>query len=696
MGGVVLPFVGKPEKSARTNLQGFIARARNFPYFKGANAVHWNDLTWDLRNTIATRDDSRTLVLHFNTWESKGRVKKPDRVPLPPGFCEAARALVADAIPSGKMSAPHRRLMALRCVEKAFRDLGREADVTLIDHAVLDRAATIILSETEDDAGYLPALAALAEEMSAKSLTVIPLSWKNPAPPKTGQRRSGQVLEVGGTAISEKLPHIKCVLDLATVFQGARSGADMVTTGWFALAMFAPSRVSEIVTLPVSCETTIGDVYGLSWQPSKGGDPLTKFAVSTEWADVARTAISRLRDWGAPARRAAAWYRKHPNQLYLPPGCEHLRGQDLTQHEVYAILGIGDRSFNDFALSRIIEPTDRTTQDPQRTGGRVRSRLYHFASLEQYVLSQLPEQLPWADKKFGLRAEDALFCVPRHSMRANYAAHLHVPELISSDQIHTDLNQIKATIFVRHSLFDPSTGRPWTLTSHQPRHLLNTLAQSKSISQALIAFWSGRKSVDQNSWYNHIPDEVLIELYVAMGESAPRPVKAVGPLADKVTQRARREAISTEEAMRLEVGSVISTRFGLCRHQYSLTPCPKDKNCIGCGENTFVKGNKRHLAEARAQLQIAESATARCLQAISDGEPDVHRWLDKHEAARQRWSLAVDMMLDPAIEDGTLITLPPPAVSQTKAGLSLEIRKVEGCDDGLDDYEALLAQAGDG
>ena len=595
-------------------------------------------MTWDLRSKVTTRNNSRSLVLHFNTMESGGMTKRSERVPLPEPFVETVKALVAVTIPTGKMSAPYRRLMALRALEQAFRELGRPADITLLNHAALDRAAMIILGKGNgnDNAGWAAALAQLAAEVKDKRLSAMPLSWKSTAPPQRNQCRSIRVQEDGGSAISEKLPHIKCVLDLASVFQTAESGADLVTTGWFALAMIAPSRVTEVLTAPLECGTEADGVYGLAWRPSKGGEPMTKFATTEEWADVARTAVARLRKLGEPARRAAAWYAEHPEQLYLPPGYEHLRGQGVTEHEVYAILGVADRRFNNYTLCRIIEPSKKTTHDRARSGGRAWTRLYEFKSLERYVLDHLPDGFPWADQKFGLLAKDALFCVPRHTMRANSSSHVHVPELINANHIHADLNDLVSTIFVRHDLRDPTTGEHWKLNSHQPRHFLNTLAQSKHLSQALIAFWSGRKRVDQNDWYNQLPPEAYIEMYVALGEAAPRQIKAVGPLADKVVERARRELITPEEAMRLEVGSIIVTRYGLCRHNYALTPCPKDKNCIGCGENTFIKGNVLHLAEARDQLAIAERAVAKCLAAIAAGEPGVEDWLRKHQEKKAR------------------------------------------------------------
>jgi hypothetical protein len=695
MPGVIVPFVSLPEKSARENLAAFITHARRLGYFHGQDPIPWQEMIWDLRSKVATRNNSRTLVLHFNTMESGGMVKRSKRVPLPEPFVETVKALVAVTIPTGKMSAPYRRLMALRAVEQAFRELARPADITLLNHAVLDRAAIIILGKGNgnDNASWAAALAQVAAEVSNKRLSAIPLSWKSPAPPHRNQSRSQRVQENGGSAIREKLPHIKCVLDLALVFQTAERGADMITTAWFVFAMFAPSRVSEILTLPLARETEADSVYGLAWRPSKGGEPMTKFATTEEWADVARTAVARLRKLGEPARLAAAWYTEHPEQLYLPSGYEHLRGQGVTEREVFGILGVGDGRFNNFTLSRIIKPSRKTTRDPARTFGRVRTRLYEFESLEHWVLDHLPDGFPWADRKFGLLAKDALFCVPRHTMRANSASQVHVPELINANHIHADLNDLVSTIFVRHDLRNPTTGEHWKLNSHQPRHFLNTLAQSKHLSQALIAFWSGRKRVDQNDWYNQLPPEAYIEMYVALGEAAPRQIKAVGPLADKVVERARRELITPEEAMRVELGSIHVTRFGLCRHNYALTPCPKDKNCIGCGENTFIKGDVRHLAEARDQLTIAERAVALCLAAIAAGESGVEDWLRKHQEKMARWSLAIKLMLDPSIEDGTLITLPPPNVSQTKAGLSLRIREAEQTTATIDEMKDMLGVA---
>jgi hypothetical protein len=449
--------------------------------------------------------------------------------------------------------------------------------------------------------------------------------------------------------------------------------------------------------LPVNCETEMDGVYGLSWRPLKGGDPMTKFAIGEEWASVAREAIRRLRDLGAPARKAAAWYAENPGQLYLPNGFEHLRGEPLTIWEIYQIIGRRGEFKQNPKMDKFIRKTGKTTHDTARIGSGKWGRLYDFSSVERYVFSLLPRDFPVADKRSGLLAANALFCLPLHIMRTDGETLQHLPDLISKAQISHDLGSKPGgtTIFYRHDLIDPSTGKPWKLQSHQPRHLLNTLAQSRHVSETLIAFWSGRKNVAQNEWYNHVPHEVFIQAYVTMGANAPRDLAAVGPLADKVEKRARLEAISYDEALRLEVGSIISTRFGLCRHNYALTPCPKDKNCISCGENTFVKGDSCQIAEAQKQLEISRNAVRNCQKAMDEGEPGVERWLPKHEEAASRWEMALARLTDPNIADGTLITLPPPKVSQTRTGLAIAIREAEGPDtasgqsDTMDDFLAL-------
>lgn len=681
MTGIVVPFVSVEERSARQNLDAFIQHAKQAKFLSGPRAVEWSSPSWDLRPFAKTRSQNPVgWVFHFTTYESTVRgPRSADAVDLPEPFMDAAKASIASFLNATGMANANKLLTVLRIVEKALRDLGLESDLHLLDNAVLDRAAAIIQADYTDMWSYGRSLERFAlDTVEEARLSVKHIAWRSPFEYQ-GAKRSDRVNREGGPGEhTDKLPHLKCVLDLASVFNSPQSAADVVVTAWFALAMFSPTRVNEILTLPVDCETEMEGVYGLSWRPLKGGAPMTKFAVTDEWADVAREAVRRLREVGAPARAAAAWYTANPGYLYLPESMEHLRGQPLTKWEVAHVLGIPGGFSAGSSLDSSLKRTGLKTSDAMRTGGKGSSKLFDFASVEQYIVKTLPREFPLADKRHGLLAQDALFCLPRHVLHTEGGVQSCVPDFISDNQIRHDLGSKPQgnTLFHRHGLLDPATGQPWKLNTHQPRHLLNTLAQSKYLAQALIAFWSGRKRVEQNAWYNHVPQEAFIEAFVRMGESAPRELRVVGPLEDKVAERSRREMVSLDDALRLEVGSVIKTRYGLCRHDYSLTPCPRDKNCIGCGENAFVKGDVAQLTEARKQWEVSARAAENCRRAMADGEPGVERWLAKHEEAEARWALAVDLLTDPSIPDGTLVTLPPPSSSQTRTGLAIAVRKV--------------------
>jgi hypothetical protein len=71
----------------------------------------------------------------------------------------------------------------------------------------------------------------------------------------------------------------------------------------------------------------------------------------------------------------------------------------------------------------------------------------------------------------------------------------------------------------------------------------------------------------------------------------------------------------------------------------------------------------------------------------------------KHETSVARWTMALERLTDRTVEEGTLITLPAPEVSETKAELSRNIRFEENpeeltSDDGMFSAERAPALGG--
>lgn len=156
---------------------------------------------------------------------------------------------------------------------------------------------------------------------------------------------------------------------------------------------------------------------------------------------------------------------------------------------------------------------------------------------------------------------------------------------------------------------------------------------------------------------------------------------------------AENNGLTHSQALKIELGAIHSTRYGICRHDYALTPCPKDKDCTMCGEHAVVKGDPKHLAEAKYQTEIHEKALQMAQKALENGEPGASRWINHNEGRLQRWRLVLELLTDPDTPDGTLITLPPAEHSQSKTGLAQAVRivnAVEPDDGSADDLNTLL------
>lgn len=686
MTALVIPFVGRSERTARENLASLIEHSKGARFFIGPNAQEWSASTWDL-TAFLPQPGRKPVMAHFTTLETtRSGNRSPTAEEFPEPFLGAAKAITIEFLRTTATRSPAQPLAALRLIEKAFRDMAIEPDICNLSPAVLDRAQSLAIERYTTPWTKGRHLERIANEfVNPARIVSIPVFWKTSIQFKK-PKRNDEVNKSGGAAgNTARLPHLKAILDLSGVFYSSKKPEDVVITSWFALTMFAPSRVNEVLSLPLDCATQMNGAFGVSWRPLKGGQPKTNFGVTEEWELVALEAIERLAILGETSRTAAKWYEENPDQLYLPPGMERLRGQPITLWEAAQILGrtkpLSSGSQPERALERVGITTDVERARPNIKAGT--TKVFSFASLERFVLASLPNGWPYIDERHGLKASEALFCLPANILRAYADTERYMPTFISLDQISHELGSKPGgkTIFARHGLINPKTGLAWSITTHQPRHLLNTLAQSKHLSQELIAFWSGRKSVRQNDYYDHMPQEFYLEEWLLFDEQASRQIDVVGPLEHKLEERSRREIISKEDALRLELGSMITTRFGLCRHDFSLTGCPRDKDCINCGENTFVKGVEEHLCEARAQLDLNIKAAQTAREAVSLGRRGAERWLGRHEEKAARWQLAVNSLTNPNIAEGTLITLPPVEHPQSKTGLADEIRKVEALEE---------------
>ncbi|GFM76580.1 DNA-binding protein [Pseudomonas cichorii] len=678
--GELVHFAGKAELAASANLENFVLHAKaNIPFTN----VIWDENSWDITSfNIGKNQGRKKDIAHFKCMRDPSKSKSIVEIPFELPFLEFAKSAFSEIMRRFRLKEFKRYLYAMQAIEQALLNAGRNACITALDATVLDDAAQLLRERFKDAWSVGRCLERLLTQIIAPAkLTPTFIEWVSPIPYKQ-PIRTDRVAPKNNDQVVGRLPSVQTILDLADIHHTSDHIPDRVVTAFVTLAMFAPSRGSEILSLPLNCmrhvQSDEGTMMGLAWDPAKNGVPLTKFAASEQFERLATETVDFLLELGIPARKAALWYAKNPGRLYLPPELENLRGKPITLYEASKILGKKTEIHSSHAVRYGLVRTGEKTSAPSRVSD-LKARgtaLFEFSSLESFVLKKLPEIFPVLDGSTGLKWQDALFVLPENVLNPTAESLFNVPAVFSINQINNQLgsNPNGVTIFSRNGKTNRD-GSPMTITTHGFRHLLNTLAQSKHLSQSLIAFWSGRKDVRQNAWYDHVPQEAFIEAYLKLGDNVGG-LSSGEALGDKLHALIASHGLTEREAMGIELGAISMTRYGLCKHDYALTPCPLDKDCVNCSEHVFVKGDSRHKAEAEFQFKMHKNAVAAASAALANGEPGASRWLKQNQPRMERWALVLEKMNDPTIPDGTMITLPPPENTQSKTGLAHAVRMI--------------------
>ena len=678
--GDIVHFVGKAGLAAGANLEQFILHAKvNTPFIN----VCWEDNSWNITSFKIGKNQGKTKkIAHFKALRDPSRSKSIVEIPFSMPFLEFAKSAFSEIMRRFQLQVFTRHLYAMQAIEQALLDANKPACVSHVDANILDNAAKLLQVRFTDAWSVGRCLERLVTQIiSPAKLTDVPLDWVSPIAYKQ-PIRSDRVAPKHNNKVVSRLPSVQSILDLAEIHHTSVHIPDRVVTSFVTLAMFAPSRGSEILSLPVNCIRHVqgedGLMMGLAWDPAKGGMPLTKFSASEQFEKLASETVEFLIKLGESARKAALWYAENPGKLYLPEDMKHLRGNPVTLYEAAKIMGKNTAIRGCHAERYGLMKVKGNTSDPTRRANATASwvSLYDFSSLEKYVLAKLPEIFPILDGSTRLKWHESLFVLPENILRPDGETLYNIPSPISVNQINNQLgaNPGGVTVFTRHGKMQRD-GSPVEVATHDFRHLLNTLAQSKHLSESLIAFWSGRKDVKQNEWYDHIPQEAFIEAYLKLGDNVGG-IASGEALSEKIQGIIASHGLTEHEAMGVELGAISVTRFGLCKHDYALTPCPLDKDCSNCSEHVFVKGDKRHSKEAEFQYNIHAKAVTAATAALLNGEPGATRWLKQNQPRMERWALVLERMNDTSIPDGTMITLPPPENTQSKTGLAHAVRMI--------------------
>lgn len=628
----VFQFKPRTEITAEENLRAFINKCRDELTVFGSeldwNAHVWPKLAVFAKLGVTTRKPTLEQLMEDDFVE----------------FAKAYFRYQQGHKPTGAKN----ELKALRAVESALIQVNGNASIVGLSIACLDEAIVLTKQHYSDGAAYHCGreIERLAGFVTTHHLIPANLkTWKSPIPRPSDATKTGKEAKA---ARDKKLPNEIALNALAEIFANDPSdNRDIFTTTVFAMLMSAPSRITEILALPADCEVTEKDNkgverYGWRFFSGKGFEGDIKW-IPTVMVEVAKTAVKRAKKLSSEARKLAAWIENDPDKFYRHKNCPKVSDTArLTMQQACQALGLANdtpKNCRSGLYGRGLEANDG---------------VHTLDSLWIHIKERLPDGFPWLDKDKGIKYSNALFALNKNQLHGNRGClpvELHKPtnNFFNNDIITRDsLGDSHRSIFDRYE-YRSETGQRLKVTSHQARHLLNTIGQRGGLSNLEIAKWSGRADVKQNRTYNHMTEYEL----VAMAERIDTSKTMFGP----VGEVSKYLPVTAQEFNTLEQAAAHVTEYGFCVHDYTMSPCEKYRDCINCTEQVCIKGDSSKLERIKERLGRTEDLLKNAEKDVEEGDAGADRWFTYHQKTATRLRELVSILENPEIEEGAQIKL---------------------------------------
>ncbi|WP_415912788.1 hypothetical protein [Neptuniibacter sp. QD37_11] len=645
----VVTFIPKSEKAYTQNLSDFIHLCKeDLAVFSSDPEWHWDQACWR---------GAGTFLKHGHNFNSKNIHKAALETYLAPEFGKFARAYIryrASTV-QGQLS---QFFLPLRALEAALIQVTGQDSIAKLNNVVLDEAAAKIREYTKVPSAQYDSgrrLQVIAEFIAEKALAPA-VTWKHPFP--SPKRTNSRLDRASKAERSSKLPSEAGIMALAEIFStDPQNPQDRFTTSYAALLMCAPSRVSEVLDLSLTCihrdkDSDGNPQIGLRWHAKKGGGHDIKY-VPSSMQDIAVEAVRRLTELSAEGRKVAKWYEDHKGKFYRP---EMLRDipddQPLTFDQLCLALNAkpNKKGLNEFVRA-YLRKHPQLYEMVKENGGKIT-----FGDLDQVARDALPTGFPYLNKAIGLKWSDALFCYRLNELHYKPVRpyELWMP---SSNIFNSHLNSRhndRQSIFERHG-YTESDGSPITITSHQFRHYLNTLAQKGSLGELDIAKWSGRANIHQNNVYNHMTDDDHLERITRSGVM----VKIGNPLL-KIQQNDPNMPVTVADLdAATSHGDRIAhvTEWGFCVHDFAFSPCQKCADCLNCSEQVCIKGDDEKLKRLKVQRNLLIKQLQNALKAQDESTWGANRWVAHQTDTIERVEALIEILESDDVTEGAVIRL---------------------------------------
>lgn len=653
----VTNLVTRPILDAHASREELVRHAREDIAAFGID-LEFDDLEWIITEHCPRPAGScaQKAALLFATHEDRHEKRSQLREPLPEPFGSVVKAIVRIK----KDGNPKLTASPLEAIVRASRSLfltleDRGFDPCRLVPQDFERACDIIegrggTASTHYRLGQ--ALEQISVYLAQFHVTVFAFTWKNRFPRVANISRVGSHAEEAAL----RVPSEEVLDEIARLSHLVTEPSDRLNMAAVKLFHCAPWRVGELNTLSDESwvEEQARDGNGLMFDAE--GRAVMRYGirywqektrkVDIKWipsamAPIARSAFDDLLELTQEARDLARWYEDHLGRAWLP-GPDLGPDQRYTPTEVERMFGLAEGGGMQWLRGHKLQLNNSTQPFTVRR-----------QDLEQVLLAAWTELEYLVRDGRKLKRSQHLFLVHLHFHHAVRHTNPCILTMTTDQHIRNFLsgrgegNNRVRSVFERFGSVT-SDGQTMRVNTHAFRHWLNTLVQRGGLSQVLVARWSGRKDIAQNSEYDHMTGTELGE----RGRDLMVAGKVHGILADIHDQL----PVVEQKHFRDNVFATAHvTEIGMCDADFIASPCPELGSCSTCEHCHIKKGDQA----ARARAQTIRDDTAWLLdRAIAEANDNTFGASNYVEAHRQRQE-GLDRILaihdNPNIPNGTWV-----------------------------------------
>jgi hypothetical protein len=621
----IIYFQPKHELTAKCNLEEFICHCKdNLKLYEEQGG--WGSNNWK------HKQKNRSIAMTFSQYRKVSNPANFELLEEP--FLSFAKGYIRYNQSIKAVSSVTNKMVALRMLHDAVLEVHHTSDVLTIDGLTIGRLQELTKLRVENDdrrnkVGYQ--IEILLNFIRDKGFVPTLQVWVNPWP-KVGAKAERTDKESRDWQ-DTRCPSMHQMLSLADCFAKADTMEDKYWSSLSTLLMFAPGRAGELAELTVDClYRGESGALGVRWYAEKGfGYTIKWVPESLEIAVI--EAHQRLMKIGQPARDAAKFSFANPGVFLRHNRCctstDFPENKRLNAYEFAYAMNFSDGTIEDLDEKN----KDLNSQNSWNAIGENKTKWVHklrsngsptYQHLAQYISNEY-KSLDWPNlPSINRPVWESLVLIRDREFHNQFSTRSFSWRLPSVNELNAQLasrDKLKnppKTLLQRMG-FKDEDGSDIRLTSHQIRVWLSTNAERGGMDAWQLAQWAGRARINDNRHYDLRTQDEREQQTRSVTEFTERPT---------VLQAIKHNLpVSYKDLGVNRIGIADVTEYGMCTHDYAMSPCTKGGECMTCKEHACIKGMPKTLDNIiRFEAQI-ESQFNKAKHDEADGVFGANRWV---------------------------------------------------------------------